>query len=108
MSSHCPNAKWSLGMILALCGVGLMAGCGDRRDEVAARTHHLSATTRSTTQAAAADIARSDEPAMRVLRVAADPNNLPFSNDKGEGFENKIAELVARDLGATVEYTWRA
>ena len=42
----------------------------------------------------------------RVLRVCADPNNLPFSNRKGEGLENKLAELIARDLGATVEYTW--
>jgi len=42
----------------------------------------------------------------RVLRVCADPNNLPFSNRAGEGFENKIAELLARDLGWTLEYTW--
>ena len=46
--------------------------------------------------------------ATRTLRVCADPNNLPFSNDKGEGFENKIAELAARDMGARVEYTWWA
>src|SRR5215207_6900630 len=46
--------------------------------------------------------------APRVLRVCADPNNLPFSNARGEGFENKLAELVARDLGAKVEYTWWA
>jgi mxaJ protein len=43
-----------------------------------------------------------------VLRVCADPNNLPFSNQKGEGFENKIAELLAQDLGERVEYTWWA
>jgi hypothetical protein len=43
-----------------------------------------------------------------VLRVCADPNNLPFSNRRLEGFENKIAELVAREMNATVEYTWRA
>jgi len=43
-----------------------------------------------------------------VLRVCADPNNLPFSNQRGEGFENKIAELLARDLGERVEYTWWA
>jgi quinoprotein dehydrogenase-associated probable ABC transporter substrate-binding protein len=40
------------------------------------------------------------------LRVCADPNNLPFSNEKGEGFENKIAELLAKDLGVPVRYTW--
>jgi quinoprotein dehydrogenase-associated probable ABC transporter substrate-binding protein len=43
-----------------------------------------------------------------VLRVCADPNNLPFSNQRGEGFENKLAELLARDMGERVEYTWWA
>jgi mxaJ protein len=42
------------------------------------------------------------------LHVCSDPNNLPFSNDKREGFENRIADLLARDLGASVEYTWWA
>lgn len=42
----------------------------------------------------------------RELRVCADPNNLPFSNAKGEGFENKIVELLARDLDATLVYVW--
>jgi quinoprotein dehydrogenase-associated probable ABC transporter substrate-binding protein len=41
-----------------------------------------------------------------ALRVCADPNNLPFSNDKGEGFENKIAEVLAAELGVPVRYTW--
>jgi mxaJ protein len=41
-----------------------------------------------------------------TLRVCANPNNLPFSNAKGEGFENKLAELIARELGETVSYTW--
>jgi mxaJ protein len=43
-----------------------------------------------------------------VLRVCADPNNLPFSNNRGEGFENKIADMVASDLGWRLEYTWWA
>lgn len=43
-----------------------------------------------------------------ALRVCADPNNLPFSNDRLEGFENKIAELVAREMNLAVEYTWWA
>jgi mxaJ protein len=43
-----------------------------------------------------------------VLRVCSDPNNLPFSNRAGQGFENKIADLVARDLGDHVEYTFAA
>ena len=46
--------------------------------------------------------------APRVLRVCADPNNLPFSNEKREGFENRIAELVARELKAELRYTWWA
>ena len=41
-----------------------------------------------------------------VLRVCADANNLPFSNDKGEGFENKIADLLAGELGVSVRYTY--
>ena len=40
------------------------------------------------------------------LRVCADPNNLPFSNEKGEGFENKIAELLGRDMSLPVKYFW--
>jgi mxaJ protein len=43
-----------------------------------------------------------------ALRVCADPNNLPFSNSAGEGFENKLAEMVAKELGEPVSYTWRA
>lgn len=41
-----------------------------------------------------------------TLRVCADPANLPFSNERGEGFENKIAELLAAKLGIPVAYTW--
>jgi mxaJ protein len=40
------------------------------------------------------------------LRVCADPNNLPFSNDRREGFENAIAEVLARDLGWRLTYHW--
>ncbi|MBD0372123.1 MAG: quinoprotein dehydrogenase-associated putative ABC transporter substrate-binding protein [Pyrinomonadaceae bacterium] len=43
-----------------------------------------------------------------ALRVCADPNNLPFSNRRGEGFENKIAELLAREMNVRLEYTWAA
>ncbi len=42
------------------------------------------------------------------LRVCADPNNLPYSNDRLEGFENRLAALVAADLGTTVQYVWWA
>ena len=40
------------------------------------------------------------------LRVCADPSNLPFSNQRGEGFENKIAEVVGKVLGRSVTYYW--
>lgn len=40
------------------------------------------------------------------LRVCADPNNLPFSNEREEGLENRLAELIADDLGARLSYTW--
>jgi mxaJ protein len=40
------------------------------------------------------------------LRICADPENLPFSNQKGEGFENKLAELIASNFGLGVAYTW--
>jgi quinoprotein dehydrogenase-associated probable ABC transporter substrate-binding protein len=41
-----------------------------------------------------------------ALKVCADPNNLPFSNEKKEGFENKIAEVMGTALKLKVEYTW--
>jgi quinoprotein dehydrogenase-associated probable ABC transporter substrate-binding protein len=53
-----------------------------------------------TAQAAAAE--RSEQ----VLRVCADPDNMPLSNRNGEGYENRIAEELARDLGRRVEYTY--
>jgi quinoprotein dehydrogenase-associated probable ABC transporter substrate-binding protein len=42
----------------------------------------------------------------KVLRVCADPNNLPFSNEKGEGFENKVSELLAAKLDKKLAYVW--
>ena len=40
------------------------------------------------------------------LRVCADPSNLPFSNERGEGFENEIAELIGKDFGIPVVYDY--
>ena len=42
----------------------------------------------------------------KVLRVCADPNNLPFSNEKGEGFENKIAEYLAKKINKELAYAF--
>jgi mxaJ protein len=84
MYSHCLNL-----CLLCLFVAGLI-GCGKQKPA-----------------AVAATVPQITRPA-GVLRVCADPNNLPFSNQRGEGFENKIAELLAQDLGEHVEYTWWA
>jgi quinoprotein dehydrogenase-associated probable ABC transporter substrate-binding protein len=44
----------------------------------------------------------------RTLTACADPNNLPFSNRAGQGFENKLAQLIAADLHAKLDYVWWA
>jgi quinoprotein dehydrogenase-associated probable ABC transporter substrate-binding protein len=44
--------------------------------------------------------------ATSTLRVCADPNNMPFSNEARQGFENRLAEMVAKDLGMQVAYFW--
>lgn len=59
----------------------------------------LAAATAPAMVAAAAD-------AGRELAVCADPSNLPYSNERLEGFENRIAGLIASDLDATLRYTW--
>ena len=43
-----------------------------------------------------------------TLTACADPNNLPFSNKAGRGFENKLAEMIASDLHAQLKYVWWA
>lgn len=75
-----------------------------RRPSVGGRKLALGAVAALLVAATAALPAR----APREFRVCADPNNLPFSNRAGEGFENKIADIFARDLGATVTYDWLA
>ena len=40
------------------------------------------------------------------LRICADPGNMPLSNNKGEGFQNKVAEILAKGMGAPLEYYW--
>ncbi|MEM9781280.1 MAG: substrate-binding domain-containing protein [Pseudomonadota bacterium] len=48
----------------------------------------------------------SDLVSSTAFRVCADPANMPFSNEAGEGFENELAELFAEKLGRSVRYTW--
>ena len=56
----------------------------------------------------AAGGAGAEPAASGVLRVCADPDNMPFSNAEGQGFENKLAELIAEKLDARLEYSWFA
>jgi mxaJ protein len=49
---------------------------------------------------------RSNLPTPGLLRVCADPDNMPLSNQNGEGFEQKIAELIGKEWNAKVEYAW--
>jgi mxaJ protein len=49
---------------------------------------------------------RPNVPTPGVLRVCADPDNMPLSNQKGEGFEQKIAEVVAKEWNSKIVYAW--
>jgi mxaJ protein len=72
---------------------------------IAAMALVASVTTLLTT---AGGLTRPTPRAPRVLRVCADPNNLPFSDSAGTGFENRLATLVAQEMKASVAYTWWA
>lgn len=91
MSSSLTNSK-SLSRPLRYLGVAL----------IAAGLSLPSAAAPPPTTAAAAGAATAPP-----LRVCADPHNLPFSNARGEGFENYIATLVARSLRRPLVYVWR-
>jgi quinoprotein dehydrogenase-associated probable ABC transporter substrate-binding protein len=67
---------------------------------------HLSGIAAAMLVAASAAAQTSDLVPRTELRVCADPNNLPFSNEKGEGFENKIAALIGQDLNLPVSNVW--
>jgi quinoprotein dehydrogenase-associated probable ABC transporter substrate-binding protein len=54
----------------------------------------------------AAHVEGAESTSSAFLRVCADPDNMPFSDAKGEGFENKLAELIAEKLGSRLEYSW--
>jgi mxaJ protein len=82
----------------------MSSGC--RRPAAASRIVAAAVAMASAACAGAPDAATATTAA--PLRVCADPNNLPFSNDRLEGFENRLADLVAAELGTTVEYTWWA
>lgn len=82
-------------MLALSCGAAVVAACGGAPQ--AAPSHAMRADASAPARAA---LARGE------LRVCADPNNLPFSDRSGAGFDNAIAGVVARALGARVSYTW--
>ncbi|AMV06994.1 quinoprotein dehydrogenase-associated putative ABC transporter substrate-binding protein [Xanthomonas citri] len=101
--------------VLVLCSFGLVAaGCTREPSSPTARASHsdaasaaapASTATPATTPAAAS--APPPRPDPHVLRVCADPGNMPLSNKAGEGFQNKIAQVVADAMGRRLEYEWR-
>lgn len=57
---------------------------------------------------AAAFLAAATPALGRDLTICADPNNLPFSNERGEGLENRLAEMLAREMGGAARTVWWA
>ncbi len=103
MSSRSPESSRfrisNLRLLLTLVALFVFGGCG-------ARSQPQTTAVQQQSQPPTAQ-QKFERPA-GVLRVCADPNNLPFSNERGEGFENRLAELLAKDLNERLEYTWWA
>jgi mxaJ protein len=87
---HCQGKRMLKKIILALCvlnliQIGSVFALGqDREDGLPGMPYRI--------------------PSDNEFRVCADPDSLPYSNQKGEGFENKIAEVLAKDLGKELTY----
>jgi quinoprotein dehydrogenase-associated probable ABC transporter substrate-binding protein len=91
--------------LVALPIVMLFWGCSKGGESPA---HDTAAPAAAASSATPARLSKADPAARSALRVCSDPNNLPFSNERGEGFENRIASLVATELHVPVTYTWWA
>ena len=87
------SARREIGLLLVPALLLLAIGGADRSGAAWARAAHAARRAPATTT---------------PLRVCADPNDLPFSNAAGAGFENRIARLVAGELGRPVRYVWWA
>ena len=92
---------------LALASSASLASCARQSKSTQTQSQSAQPSQQQSQQAAEVLLTKSPRET-RVLRVCADPNNMPFSNERGEGFENRIVEALAKDLGARVEYTWWA
>jgi mxaJ protein len=102
MCSHCPDARSRCTQHRAA-----LAGCTGAPRVAGPRGRTLLLLAVAILGVGAACAPSRAEP-VRELRVCSDPNNLPFSNEAEEGFENRIAEILAEELGAEVRYTWWA
>ena len=91
-----------------IAAVALLAACAPWQWAVAQGQHGIDAQSQKQIEARAqaAGVSTAPDKSDPVLRVCADPSSLPQSNDRGEGYENKIAEALAHDLGKKVEYTY--
>jgi quinoprotein dehydrogenase-associated probable ABC transporter substrate-binding protein len=96
-------ARRALRDCLIIAGLAILVVAGGRT--VAAWHHRHAGPARLIVETSAPMTPPAADP--RVLRVCADPNNLPFSNEKEEGFENAIARIVAEALNKHVEYYWQ-
>ncbi|KAB7767249.1 quinoprotein dehydrogenase-associated putative ABC transporter substrate-binding protein [Xanthomonas maliensis] len=91
--------------VLMVCSLGLVAaGCTREPPSAAART---SSAAPAAPRAAAPTAMATTTSALPPLRVCADPGNMPLSNKAGEGFQNKIAQVVAATMGRPLVYEWR-
>jgi quinoprotein dehydrogenase-associated probable ABC transporter substrate-binding protein len=104
------NHRW--GKRWALCLAAVAAVASLRWSEVAAEEagagkHVESCGAITTVKTGSAEHAPANEK-HRVLKVAADPNNLPFTNSRLDGFENKVAAILAREMNADLQYQWHA
>jgi mxaJ protein len=86
------------GLVASAAFVAWFATAG-RDAQPPSTVHHLEVPATAAVDAPAPD--------PRVLRVCADPNNLPFSDRAQTGFENRLADLAARELHRTLEYYWQ-
>ncbi|HET7497518.1 MAG TPA: substrate-binding domain-containing protein [Candidatus Eisenbacteria bacterium] len=93
-------------MVLA-GGISSPAGAVERAAATSSTTT-TAAESAASGSGSAALASAADADSSRTLCVCADPNNLPFSNDREQGFENEIAKLVAKDLGRELRYFWWA
>jgi len=92
--------------VLLLCSLGLVAaGCTREPSSATARVPEAASTAAAKSKAdTSAPALAADAP---VLRVCADPGNMPLSNRAGEGFQNKIAQVLAEAMGRRLQYEWR-